>query len=1266
MNTKTKSGNPAFHVPRYSISLKSRHFLVLVMVLSVIGITSESLRAANRSTVNTAPTLSTLTGGTFEAPALAANSFAYNPAGAGWTFLLNSGIAKNGSGFTSGNPNAPEGTQVLFLQIAGSASRDLKLDVGTYRLQLRAAQRANWQASSQTFAVLIDADTVAIIEPTGTSYGTYYTGAFRVTSSTSTVKLVGLNPNGGDNTVFVDYIRAEQLKPWSASSTWVGGTVPNSSDDVTITSAAGVVLDQNATVATLTINGKFYASSNQDLTLSSKRILATGSGRFEWGKADAPYYRRGIINLTGTNPNDSIVGPGAKFLAANGSATLEMRGAPLVPWTRLASNSSGNTLVLQDKVNWRVGDKIVVTSSRLEETEAEERTITAISTDGKTLTLNSNLTYPHKGMTRSWTKSGKTWTLEVRAEVGLLTRNLTVQGQSPGSSGFGGHMMIMANAKGYVDGIELFQMGQRGKLARYPFHWHMQEAGGAGQFLKNSSIHHSFNRVVTIHGTYSTLVENNFAYDHIGHGVFLEDGSERYNVIRKNVICLTKIPAVADALTPSEKFPFQAQNKTPASFWITNPDNTFEDNIAAGNNGTGFWFAMPNSPMGLSASDPRFTGMQPYKLPLGSFKRNIAHSCGTGFDVFDKLSASHDILPNGSWEITSPTYIDDCHWYANFLGLYTGIGNRTLSHNLIFRDNIIAENHTGTMFASYSVVDNSAIVAKTGDNLMSSTTLRWAYWVYDGAGQVKNSYFVGWNDPYVNLFRVLGAGTKHVNHLFTGNTTNHSGQPRIVLENYDLPPKPNTGANDPEHPRRWSHVIRDVTGGISGVANTNIVGNHPFQNVGDEVAVSNWTWAKRSTHRFALSRLTYDGSSANYPNVTITRTKAGTPTASVYYIDGFKEHHQLPVIVNEGFEYLHQYEALPPNKVVRMNMEDATSGDYYVARFKDFGKFGGLNVTSPQMSVVSKTSLSALNSSTTAAYYIQSGGDLWVKTRANQRDQVYNITWTSNATLSSVDSDGDERTDGVEVLAGRDPFWAGDLAAEFNSGSDHEGWTSFTNVTGGTVSGGVLKGTSGPSSGDAQVKNNVSYNFQASEVSQIQVRMKATANGLVQMFFGTSTLPGYSGTRVASGNYTGNGNFQTVTLNMSGNAYWTGTITAMRLDPVTSVNKYFEIDWIRAIGIPKTVAPAAAEQEWAVESDGDIQVYPNPIENLINIDLSEAGIYQKARLMDLQGRILREVDIKPWDQHIEMSFEGQPLVAGVYLVQLLGEQGSRQVKVLKL
>jgi hypothetical protein len=55
--------------------------------------------------------------GTFEAPALRATpGFEYGPSGSGWTLVNGAGLSRNASGFTAGNPGAPGGSQVLFLQ----------------------------------------------------------------------------------------------------------------------------------------------------------------------------------------------------------------------------------------------------------------------------------------------------------------------------------------------------------------------------------------------------------------------------------------------------------------------------------------------------------------------------------------------------------------------------------------------------------------------------------------------------------------------------------------------------------------------------------------------------------------------------------------------------------------------------------------------------------------------------------------------------------------------------------------------------------------------------------------------------------------------------------------------------------------------------------------------------------------------------------------------------------------------------------------------
>ncbi len=77
-------------------------------------------------------------------------------------------------------------------------------------------------------------------------------------------------------------------------------------------------------------------------------------------------------------------------------------------------------------------------------------------------------------------------------------------------------------------------MGQNLTLARYPIHWHL--VGDAqGQYIKNASIHDTYNRCVTVHGTNYVRVENNVTYNTVGHCFFLEDGIEHGNEFVRNL-----------------------------------------------------------------------------------------------------------------------------------------------------------------------------------------------------------------------------------------------------------------------------------------------------------------------------------------------------------------------------------------------------------------------------------------------------------------------------------------------------------------------------------------------------------------------------------------------------------------------------------------------------------------------------------------------------------------------------------------------------------
>jgi hypothetical protein len=148
--------------------------------------------------------------GGFETPNVGTGTvgaFAYAPTGSAWTFSGGAGVAGNHSGFTAANPIAPQGTQVAFLQATGSFSQSVTLAAGSYSLTFAAAQRSNYQASSQTFQVLVDGVSVGTFTPAGTSYGAMTTSAFTVTAGAHTIQFVGLNPNGGDNTAFIDNVQ---------------------------------------------------------------------------------------------------------------------------------------------------------------------------------------------------------------------------------------------------------------------------------------------------------------------------------------------------------------------------------------------------------------------------------------------------------------------------------------------------------------------------------------------------------------------------------------------------------------------------------------------------------------------------------------------------------------------------------------------------------------------------------------------------------------------------------------------------------------------------------------------------------------------------------------------------------------------------------------------------------------------------------------------------------------------------------------------------
>jgi cell migration-inducing and hyaluronan-binding protein len=605
---------------------------------------------------------------------------------------------------------------------------------------------------------------------------------------------------------------------WSDPATWPGGQVPVAGAAVVIPSDLNVLLDVSPPPLTSLMIQGALVFDQRDLALTSGWIVVSGTLRV--GTSGTPFTHQATITLTGSPDSANVLGMGNKVLGVLSGGTLDLHGESRAGWTRLAASAPiGSTqLSLQQPMSWRVGDKLVVASTDFDPNQAE--VVTVQSGSGTTVTLEQGLKFSHYGELQ--TIAGRS--VDERAEVGLLTRNVVVQGDSASSAaGYGGHIMGMGGTL-RVEGVELHFMGQKGLMARYPMHWHMMGPVD-GQYFLGNSVWRSFNRCVTVHGTDNARVEGNVCYDHLGHGYFLEDGAETGNLIANNLGLGTK--ATTEGVLPSDS--------RAATFWITNPDNTFRGNVAAGSTGFGFWFALPASPTGLStgASD------LPRNLPLREFSGNVAHS-----NRRPGLQVDDGPLPDGNTETTYYAPRTDpadasTAVVANFSGLvaykHNGRAVWLRGRNLLLSDAVLADNATAATFASNETfVEDALFVGESSNNAtpLGGGTPRRGFEFYDGRVGADRVTFVNYTAAGSIPSSALGFNR---NNGFSVSTTNFAGALQFSNANpYYL----ETPHDDKDGDK--AAVFFDRDGSVTGNAGWYVVANSPFLVTGSCAFHSEW------------------------------------------------------------------------------------------------------------------------------------------------------------------------------------------------------------------------------------------------------------------------------------------------------------------------------------------------------------------------------------------------------------------------------------------
>jgi len=447
---------------------------------------------------------------------------------------------------------------------------------------------------------------------------------------------------------------------WSNPATW-GGSKPVAGAAVLIPAGMRVVLDENTpALGELAIEGELVFKPMATVTLTAEAVRVRAGGLLGAGTSTAPFTGQATITLTSTNVNQDVTGMGTRGILVTAGGRLALFGtAPTVAWTRLNGHAAAGAtrLRLATAVNWQAGDQVVVAPTEWypyvwasqdyqdAQTQTERRTVAA--TAGSSLNLTAGLSTFKWGRLQYVTDAGMSLTkgvftkpdpnavdtLDERAEVGNLSRNIVIQGLDDAlwrNQGYGAQVMVMDRASMLqMDGVELRRVGQAGKLGRYPIHWHLlsyaangTELGDAtGHFVRNSTVWDSRQRCMVLHGTNGVELRNNICYDIKGHAIFLEDAVERRNIIEGNLVLKVRSPVPELALSEHEK---RNMCGASAGYWLTNPDNTVRNNAVADAQGNGFWLSYPEHPVKQNVNVP----IRPQNLKHAVFEYNSARSNG--------------------------------------------------------------------------------------------------------------------------------------------------------------------------------------------------------------------------------------------------------------------------------------------------------------------------------------------------------------------------------------------------------------------------------------------------------------------------------------------------------------------------------------------------------------------------------------------------------------------------------------------------------------
>ena len=437
--------------------------------------------------------------------------------------------------------------------------------------------------------------------------------------------------------------------PWSDAATWEGGKLPVAGSKVLIKTGHTVVFDviSDTAIRSLHVSGTLTFAPNKNTRLNAGLIrIQAGDGTDEAGfdcdaHVDPPKpgeQRAALLVGTPEQPIAADVTARICLVWFEGmdkqscpaivccGGRMDFHGAPMNrTWVKLGApvKAGDATVTLAETVTgWRPGDRVILTATTRQNKVKKTFTAPSLRDHGQTEERIIKSVEASKVVLDAPVRFDHVCDGLYRGEIANLSRNVVVESADPAKAR--GHTMYHRDSAGSISYSEFRHLGIPGVLGRYSLHYHLCGDTMRGSSVIGASIWDSGNRWLTIHGTSHLVVRDCVGYQSRGHGFFLEDGTEVFNVLDRNLA----VQAFTTDPLPKQVIPFDKNDG--AGFWWANCLNTFTRNVAAECDEYGYFFQAAKT----KDFDPELNVPQPdgtrkktdiRTLPFVRFEDNEAH-----------------------------------------------------------------------------------------------------------------------------------------------------------------------------------------------------------------------------------------------------------------------------------------------------------------------------------------------------------------------------------------------------------------------------------------------------------------------------------------------------------------------------------------------------------------------------------------------------------------------------------------------------------------